>query len=170
MLRRPSWARRVGVSCPGARVTEGAEWLRIEKTWHKGDCVHLSFDFSIRLDPYANGEFAVCRGPLQYALPVAARRVNIASHAKKGFHDLDLEPEDLAPAYRLPVLDSLQPDCGFVFQEVEGTDPLNSGPGRRSGSSLANCAYRPWDRRCCGAPRSRPAGDSSGLDPAAFAR
>jgi len=123
MLRRPGWATRVGMSCPGTRVVEGAEWLRVEKTWRAGDRVRLTFAFPIRLDPYANGELAVCRGPLQYALPVAARRLEIARHATEGFLDLDFEPEDLGPAYRLPVLDSSRPDCGFAFEDVEGTDP-----------------------------------------------
>ncbi len=49
----------------------------------------------------------------------------IASHAKEGFHDLDVEPEDLGPAYQLPVLDSSQADCGFMVEQIEGNKALN---------------------------------------------
>lgn len=129
VLRRPAWAGTVDVAVDGAAASLADGWYRIRKVWKAGDRVRVTFAWGVRAEPYANGEVAVLRGPLQYALPLdhlleAIRRYDVA-----GMSDYDVRPVDVAQGYRVPVLDPAAADLGLGFEARAG----------------AGDADRPWD-------------------------
>lgn len=68
-IRIPAWAGTVKVVATGADI-ETAENLRVlNKTWQTGDSVTITFENPVMTSRCANGELAVYRGPLLYALP-----------------------------------------------------------------------------------------------------
>ena len=122
VLRKPGWAGDMEVTAPGAEPSCADGWWRIRKTWQAGDRVRVTFAWRVRTEPYANGEVAVLRGPLQYALPLAHRLDVIRSYPVPGFHDYDVHPVDIAQGYRIPVLDAQAPDLGLTFEARAGGD------------------------------------------------
>ena len=77
----------------------------------------------------ANGEYAVRRGPLFYALPLADKKIVTKDYPLAGFHDYDVElknPNDPGMSYQLNMNES---DLGLTAVRSDTVDPL-----------------RPWDR------------------------
>ncbi len=122
MLRRPDWAGDMDVAVPGADAVCADGWYRVLKTWRAGDRVRVTFAWKVRSEPYANGEAAVLRGPLQFAVPLDHRLDIIRSYEVEGFHDYDVYPVDIAQGYRTPVLDSRAPELGLTFEARAGGD------------------------------------------------
>jgi len=122
VLRRPAWTGSMDVVADGAEVVAREGWCRIRKTWRAGDRVRIAFDWRIRAEPYANGEAAVLRGPLQYALPVDHRFELTRRYAVPGLCDYDVLPRDPAQGWRVPLLDARAPDLGLA---VEGSGPAD---------------------------------------------
>jgi hypothetical protein len=131
-LRRPAWAGEMRVTVGRATKVDAGGWVRLRKVWTAGDRVRVEFFWRVRSESYANGEVAVLRGPLQYALPVEHRLVATRSYDVPGFHDYDVLPVDDAQGYRIPVLDAGAPDLGFRFEARSAGD-----------------AERPWDEPRC---------------------
>jgi len=122
VFRRPDWAGDMDVAVPGADAVCADGWCRIRKTWKSGDRVRVTFVWKVRSEPYANGEVAVLRGPLQYAVPLDHRLDIIRDYEVEGFHDYDVYPVDIAQGYRIPMLDSQAPDLGLTFEARAGGD------------------------------------------------
>ncbi len=123
LLRKPAWAEAMDVSVAGARVALERGWFRVRKTWRAFDRVRIGFTWGVRAEPYANGEVAVLRGPLQFALPLEHRAEATRDYPLPGFHDYDVRPVDIARGYRIPVLDSRAPDLGVTVERRAGGDP-----------------------------------------------
>lgn len=92
-LRIPSWATSISAVCDGADVRRAGDWLLVAKTWHAGDTVDVSFGAQAQPVPANNGEFYVRRGPLFYALPIAAIKRPVKDYPLPGFHDYLVFPE-----------------------------------------------------------------------------
>jgi uncharacterized protein len=122
VLRKPDWAGDMDVAVPGAAAVCADGWCRIRKTWQSGDRVRVTFAWKVRSEPYANGEVAVLRGPLQFAVPLDHRLDIIRDYEVEGFHDYDAYPVDIAQGYRIPVLDAQSPDLGLAFEARAGGD------------------------------------------------
>jgi len=86
-LRIPSWATSISAVSEGAEVHRAGDWLLVAKTWRPGDAVDVSFGAEVQPVPANNGEFYVRRGPLFYALPIAAIRRAVKDYPVPGFHD-----------------------------------------------------------------------------------
>ena len=127
-LRRPAWPGTMDVSVAGAEPALADGWWRIRKRWARGDRVQVRFTWAARSEPYGNGEVAVLRGPLQYAVPLDHRLDVVRRYEGAGMCDWDVVPTDIAQGYRIPVLDSRAPDLGLAFEQREAGD-----------------ADRPWD-------------------------
>lgn len=128
LLRRPAWVGTADVAVSGTEAVATDGWWRIRKRWAPGDRVRVAFAWAVRGEPYANGEVAVLRGPLQYAAPLDHRLDVVRRYDLDGMCDYDVYPEDIAQGYRIPVLDSGAPDLGLRFESREAGD-----------------ADRPWD-------------------------
>ncbi len=129
LLRQPAWGT-MDVVIPGAEPVLADGWYRIRKPWTAGDRVTIRFGWPVRADPYANGEVAVLRGPLQYVLPLKHRLECMRDYPVEGFHDYDALPMDLAQGYRIPIMT-------MVTQE-----PGQGPPFERCDAD----ADHPWDR------------------------
>jgi hypothetical protein len=92
-LRIPGWAGKLTVAAPGASVADADGWRVVTKTWQAGDRIVLSFQPAVERKTMANGEMYWQRGPLVYALPLAAERRQIKSYALAGFADYVYTPE-----------------------------------------------------------------------------
>ena len=69
------------------------------------EIVTLKFSAAVELVPYANGEYSLHYGPLQYVLPIEPERHAIKDCVIAGFHDYDITPRDQAEADEAPTLD-----------------------------------------------------------------
>jgi hypothetical protein len=102
-VRVPSWAVGVEAGCAGAQVQRAGDWLLISKRWESADRVTLTFAADVQPVPANNGEFYVRRGPLLYAVPIAAIRRSVKDYPVAGFHDYFFFPVEWAPArFALP--------------------------------------------------------------------
>ena len=138
VLRRPEWAGDMDVAVPGAEAVCADGWYRIRKTWRAGDRVHVTFAWKVRSEPYANGEVAVLRGPLQYAVPLHHRLDVIRTLRGRGL-----------PRLRCP---SRRHCAGIPHSRARraGARPradVRSPRGRRSESPLGRGAVAAPERR-----------------------
>jgi hypothetical protein len=104
-LRRPRWATAVEVSASGAAISEIDGWIVVEKTWSMNDTLTVTFAAKIEWVPYANGEYSVRYGPLQYVQLIEPERHILKDYAVAGFHDYDLVPKDPIEAEDVRVVD-----------------------------------------------------------------
>jgi hypothetical protein len=98
-LRIPSWATSISAVCEGAEVHRAGDWLLISKKWKAGDAIDLSFGAQAQPVPANNGEFYVRRGPLFYALPIAAIKRAVKDYPLPGFHDYLVFPVEWAQGH-----------------------------------------------------------------------
>ena len=128
-LRKPAWAGTMHVEAPGAADVAGG-WYRIRRVWKPGDRVRVAFDWRARAEPYGNGEVAVLRGPLQFAVPVEHRMEATRRYEVAGFADYDVTPADVGAGYRIPVLDARAPDLGLQLERrpADADRPWDGAP------------------------------------------
>jgi DUF1680 family protein len=98
-LRIPAWATSISAVCAGAEIHRAGDWLLVTKKWQSGDTVELSFGADTQLVPANNGEFYVRRGPLFYALPIAALKRAVKDYPLPGFHDYLIFPAEWAQGH-----------------------------------------------------------------------
>jgi hypothetical protein len=120
-LRRPRWATAAGVSAPGAVISESDGWIIVEKTWSMNGTLSLSFSGSVETAPYANGEYGVRYGALQYVQPIEHELRVTRNYAVTGFHDYDIMPRHPTPAADAPVLDR----TGWQIEVNANAHPLH---------------------------------------------
>lgn len=143
-LRKPGWAKAVSATAPGATVNDRGEYLVVRKAWRAGDRIRLSFQNEIQPVPQANGETALRRGPLVYALPIASRTETIRVYALGGFTDYLVFPAD--ETIRTLTLDAAQPAShhGFTFVAAPpGSAPWYGPVPRLSGAMVDRKTGRP---------------------------
>ena len=128
-LRWPEWPGGMDVDVAGAQPAFADGWCSIRKCWAAGDRVRIRFSPDVRAEPYANGEVAVLRGPLQYVLPLDHRLEPTRAYPGTELCDYDVMPTDIAQGYRVPILDPAAPGLGLSLARRPGGD-----------------AERPWDR------------------------
>jgi DUF1680 family protein len=111
LLRNPGWSENTRVTCEGAIVRRDGGYFVVHKLWQKGDRVTVAFSESIAPLPAANGEVAIQRGPLVYALKIPADERKIKTYALPGFADSEDFPSPGAQwSY---ALDATQSSVGF---------------------------------------------------------
>ena len=152
-VRRPGWATAFRGNFP--ELTEDGSWFVVDRLWSPGDVLVLDLDADIVSVPYANGEVAVQRGPLQFVQPIAHRERELKPYGLPGFHDAELLPVDLKSVARYPILPD-QDGLGLVVSRdpeadldhpwdrppvtLEGAErlvPLGSARLRRAGFLVA---------------------------------
>ena len=101
-LRRPGWATTFDLTVTDGSISEIEGWITVEKLWSKNEVVTLQFSAAVDMVPYANGEYGVRYGPLQYVLPIAPELQAIKDYAVAGFHDYDITPKEPTQAVELP--------------------------------------------------------------------
>jgi hypothetical protein len=89
MLRDPGWSNATKVTCPGATIRKSGGYFAVHKRWTNGDQVKIVFSESIVKVPAWNGEFALQRGPLVYALAIPAVKFETKQYNVPGFADLE---------------------------------------------------------------------------------
>jgi type 1 glutamine amidotransferase len=128
-LRNPEWSLHTAVQASGARVELKQGYYVINKQWEPGDQVVVSFKADIEAVLASNGEYAVKRGPLFYALPLPDKKTATKYYPLAGFNDYDVElkdPNDTGMSCQLNMNES---DLGLTAVRSDTIDPL-----------------RPWDK------------------------
>jgi hypothetical protein len=127
-LRIPGWSRSASVVAPpDVRVRrEGAE-LVLEAAWREHEVV-LSFDPSIRHLAAVDGQVAVARGPLVYALPIAHEERVVGEHALPGFADRQFTPVAEARWDVALQVDRDDPARAFELVRTDGGFPWEAPP------------------------------------------
>ena len=68
-LRIPAWTDGATVTTrEGTQQSAAGETVKVERTWHEGDCVILHFPMQVAVSRWYGGSAVVERGPLLYAL------------------------------------------------------------------------------------------------------
>ena len=128
MLRKPTWATGATVTINGmaaqGMLSIDGDWLILDQEWHGGDQVGLTLTARPQTVAYPNGEVAIVRGALQYVLPIPARQRTLKTYEGSPLVDVELEPQDLAQAYQVFLVDPVQPDYGLQFQNSAAADLL----------------------------------------------
>jgi uncharacterized protein len=139
-LRIPGWATTISADCAGAEIRRAGDWLLVSKKWQAGDAVDISFGAQVQPVPANNGEFYVRRGPLFYALPIAAIKRPIKDYPVPGFHDYLMFPVEWAQGhYALPRSSGDPAPQGFTLVQNPAADskfPWDAAPIRLQASVL----------------------------------
>jgi hypothetical protein len=86
-LRIPAWVTGASVTVGGQEQHPVAgRFLELKRTWNSGDSVEIHFVMAARAQAWGAGTI-VMRGPLLFALPVAARE---ATHGREAWSDQEL--------------------------------------------------------------------------------
>ncbi|HMD85199.1 MAG TPA: beta-L-arabinofuranosidase domain-containing protein [Terriglobia bacterium] len=91
-LRNPGWSKDTRVTCEGATVRREGSYFLLRKEWIKGDQVRLEFSETAVGTTAANGEIALQRGPLVYALAIPEIAKDVKDYDLPGFSDLEYFP------------------------------------------------------------------------------
>ncbi|MBL8057722.1 MAG: glycoside hydrolase family 127 protein [Anaerolineales bacterium] len=95
-LRRPAWAEAMTWSAPALEASaEQAGWLRLTRRWVTGDRVRVEFQAAPVERAFGAAEVFVSRGPLVYALPLAATETFGREYASDGFQDRYYHPDQV---------------------------------------------------------------------------
>lgn len=138
-LRDPSWSRNTIVTCKGAASRREGNYLVVAKEWKKGDRVSLSFHESTSGITAANGEIALQRGPLVYALRIPEVARDMKDYSLPGFADLEYFPAQEAHwAYALDAALG-NGDFGFTARAEKNPNkqyPYDGAPIRLEGNLI----------------------------------
>ncbi len=132
-LRVPGWAGGMKIVAPGASVIETAGWRVVTKEWNAGDRITLSFQPEIERKTMANGESYLQRGPLVYALPLAAESKQIKTYPVASFGDFELTP--LTGSQWNYALEEQGGAFGFTRTAAQG-NPWTTSPVRLKGNLI----------------------------------
>src|ERR1019366_2808679 len=94
VLRNPQWSKNTQVHCDAATVSLAGDYFIVRKVWNKGDQVTLDFQESIVSVDASNGEVALQRGPLVYALQIPSVEHRSKTYSLAGFADLEYSPSE----------------------------------------------------------------------------
>lgn len=87
LMRNPGWSKGTRVTCAGAHIHREGAYFVAHKVWQKGDQVTLLFNEPITGITASNGEVAIQRGPLVYALQIPAVKRITKKYSVPGFAD-----------------------------------------------------------------------------------
>ncbi|MFA6173540.1 MAG: beta-L-arabinofuranosidase domain-containing protein [Kiritimatiellales bacterium] len=132
-LRIPGWAGSMSVNAPGAKTADDGDWRVLTKEWKAGDRITVTFKPDIELKKMANGEVYWKRGPLVYALPIAADIKQIKSYPVAGFGDYDYMPK--AGAFWDYAVEENSAPFQFIKTAVQG-NPWITAPFRLTGNLI----------------------------------
>ena len=140
-LRVPVWAGEVTLEADGAEFAAGDGLRTVTKTWQPGDTVRVNFEAPVRTVKAINGEIALQRGPLLYALPIKEERQALKAYPVEGFADWTLTPAADADGWdwRLGA-DEREPESGFKpvrTGDADAPHPWDQSPVALEGPLVA---------------------------------
>lgn len=92
LLRNPGWSKNTRVSCEGGSVRRRGDYFIVRKEWRQGDRVSINFGQPVTGVQACNGEIAIQRGSLVYALQIPATERIIRTYSLPGFADSEYRP------------------------------------------------------------------------------
>lgn len=93
-LRIPGWCNKLNIISEDATVSEKDGYRIIKKDWKRGDSFRVIFDTNIQTIEAVNGEIALQRGPLLYAVPLSHQMEVLKKYPLDGFADYQFTPEN----------------------------------------------------------------------------
>jgi hypothetical protein len=139
VFRNPQWSKDTQVHCDGATVSLKGDYFTVRKVWNKGDQVTLNLSESVVGVEASNGEQALQRGPLVYALRIPSVAHQSKTYRLAGFADLEYSPAEGANwSYEL---DTTQGKGDFGFTAKPDPDanmdyPFDGAPIRLEGKLI----------------------------------
>ena len=139
VFRNPPWSKGTQVHCEGATVSLEGDYFTVRKVWNKGDQVTLNFSESIVGLEASNGEVALQRGPLVYALRIPSVEHQSKTYCLTGFADLEYSPAEGANwSYELDAAQG-KGDFGFTAKAAPDANmvyPFDGAPIRLEGKLI----------------------------------
>ena len=116
-LRIPSWSNGVNIEIEEADIRQKEQYKIVHKNWKNGDTFRLSFKPEIKTLTAVNGEKAIKRGSLIYALELPDKREVIKTYPVNDFADYNIRPTSKArESWNLRLkLNQQEEDLGFEF-------------------------------------------------------
>jgi hypothetical protein len=138
-LRNPAWSKGTRVTCKGAEVSREEGSFVLRKDWKKGDEVRIKFSEAVTATKAANGEIALARGPLVYALRIPGSAKDIKRYDLAGFADQEYFPS--RDAHWSYTLDPDSANDGFGFSSRSDKDintlyPYDAAPVQLEGKLI----------------------------------
>jgi hypothetical protein len=93
-FRIPEWATEMQFSIPNINIQSNGDYKIIEKEWQPEESFTVRFQTQIQTVKAVNGEIALKRGPLFYALPIPEHKETIKKYDIEGFADYNIIPID----------------------------------------------------------------------------
>ena len=122
-LRNPEWASDASIEAPGANISQEDGYHVLVKQWQEGDRVVVTFPAEVKTILAANGDRAVQRGPLLYAIPFQHKLIKTKDYPLEGFHDYDVVLQNAEVEHKSYALD--MEAQGFSLQRKVSADMLN---------------------------------------------
>jgi len=123
-LRKPNWSTALNIEVTDAEITLKGGFYTISKTWKTGDTVRVSFVNKIFTVKANNGEVAVQRGALVYALEIPHREEIVKQYDVEGFKDYMVFATE--ENYKNLELIPSKNDNSFGFEYIKDKDLDNS--------------------------------------------
>lgn len=124
-LRIPGWCTRATASINGCDMvdSEGGRYLVIDREWHDGDFVILTFPMNIRVSHWYQNSVGIERGPLVYALKIGEQWEKLKG--REPYQDWEVYPT--TPWNYALEIDTDCPDNSFkVVKNEIGYQPFDS--------------------------------------------
>lgn len=107
LLRIPTWSSNTKIEIEGANIIAENGYVRLKKTWKKGDVINISFHPKVEIKTTFNNQFYAKRGALMYALGLENTNTPTKFWEGSSFANYDLqlknkEDEKKYLEYKLP--------------------------------------------------------------------
>lgn len=102
LIRNPAWSKNTRITCANADIRRRGDYFAVHKAWRKGDRITVTFQESIEAVPAVNGEMAIQKGPLVYAMGIPSDPKVVKTYPVPGYEDTyDFPPPGVERSYRL---------------------------------------------------------------------
>lgn len=136
-LRKPTWTKEMIIDVVNAEIFHEDGYYIIHKKWKNGDTVQVSFVNEIFSVNANNGELALQRGALVYALEIPHREEVTKEYQIDGFTDYMVFATD--DPHQNVQFNKSSKDNSFGFKYIKGKD--SSNPWYEGSSNLSGELY-----------------------------
>ena len=138
-VRKPNWTKELNIEVSDAKITQEEGYYIIHKKWKTGDTVKLNFRNEIFSVAANNGETAVQRGAIVYALEIPHREEIIKKYDIEGFTDYMVFATD--ETYKNMYLKASESNNLYGFTYVSDKNIFNSNPWHQGETHLKGKLY-----------------------------
>jgi len=138
-VRKPNWSTALTIDVADAEITQKGGYYSIRKKWKTGDTVQVNLKNEIFSVTANNGETAVQRGAIIYALAIPHREEIIKKYDVEGFTDYMVFATD--ETYKSMQLNASRSNNLYGLTYVSDKNKLNLNPWYQGNTHLTGKLY-----------------------------